>query len=590
MPRRVHTFLATIARFWAPKSARRRRRRYPRGRKFPTRLRADDPLTIRRMNGLMMNFPLTLAAIFRRAEQMFGGREIVWRAADRSVQRRSYAAFTARARRLATALERLGVQPGDRVATLGWNHGSHLEAYFGIPLAGAVLHTLNLRLHPDELAYIVGHADDRVVLVDESLLPLWEQVRPNVKVREVIVFDATKPLPAGAHDYEALVAAAPPLPERPDPDENTAAAMCYTTGTTGYPKGVVYSHRAIVLHTLGLALDACMGIRETDVMLPVVPMFHANAWGMPFTAVMVGAKIVLPGPHLDPQSIVELFERERVTITGGVPTIWLGVMQFLDANPGKYDLSRIRAMFVGGSAVPQSMIEAYEKRYGLKIFQAWGMTEMAPLGSVASYPCGMDTAPDEVKYAYRAKQGRPAPFVEIRARNEDGLVPWDGRTMGELEVRGPWIASAYYNRPDAGDRFTDDGWFKTGDIVTIDREATIQVQDRSKDLIKSGGEWISSVALECALMGHPAVAEAAVFAVRHPKWDERPVAAVVLKPGANASADELRAFLAPQFAKFWLPDAFEFIDAIPRTSAGKFKKSALRERFKDYRLVEEATR
>ena len=541
------------------------------------------------MNGLMMNFPLTLSAIFRRAEQMFGRREIVWRAADKSVERRTYADFTRRARQLATALERLGVAPGDRVATLAWNHGPHLEAYFGIPLVGAVLHTLNLRLHPDELAYIVGHADDRVVLVDETLLPLWQQVRPKVRVKDVIVFNATKPLPDGAHDYDALVAAASPLPERPDPDENAAVAMCYTTGTTGNPKGVLYSHRAIVLHSLGLALDACMGIRETDVMLPVVPMFHANAWGMPFTAIMVGAKIVLPGQHLDPQSIVELFERERVTLTGGVPTIWLGVMQFLDANPGKYDLSRIRAMFVGGSAVPQSMIEAYEKRYGLKIFQAWGMTEMAPLGSVATYPPGMEQTPDEVKFAYRAKQGRPAPFVEIRARNENGLVPWDGRTMGELEVRGPWIAGAYYNRPDAIDRFTPDGWFKTGDIVTIDESATIQVQDRSKDLIKSGGEWISSVALECALMGHPSVAEAAVFAVRHPKWDERPVAAVVLKPGAKASADELRAYLAPQFARFWLPDAFEFIDAIPRTSAGKFKKSALRERFKDYRLAEEAT-
>jgi len=541
------------------------------------------------MNGLMMPFPLTLSAIFRRAEQMFARREIVWRAADRSVQRCTYADITGRARRLAAALERLGVSPGDRVATLAWNHGPHLEAYFGIPLAGAVLHTLNLRLHPDELAYIVGHAGDRVVLVDESLLPLWEQVRPKVNVKDVIVFNATKPLPDGAHEYGALVAGASPLADRPDPDENAAVAMCYTTGTTGNPKGVLYSHRAIVLHSLGLALDACMGIRETDVMLPVVPMFHANAWGMPFTAAMVGAKIVLPGAHLDPQSIVELFERERVTVTGGVPTIWLGVLQFLDANPGKYDLSRIRAMFVGGSAVPQSMIEAYEKRYGLKIFQAWGMTEMAPLGSVATYPCGMEHAPDGVKFAYRAKQGRPAPFVEIRARNEDGLVPWDGRTMGELEVRGPWIAGAYYNRPDASDRFTADGWFKTGDIVTIDEEATIQVQDRSKDLIKSGGEWISSVALECALMGHPAVAEAAVFAVRHPKWDERPVAAVVLKPGAKASADDLRAYLAPQFAKFWLPDAYEFIDAIPRTSAGKFKKSALRERFKDYRLTEEAT-
>ena len=541
------------------------------------------------MNGLMMDFPLTVAAIFRRAQQMFRRREIVWRNADKSVARYTYGDFTARARRLATALETLGVGPGDRVATLAWNHGPHLEAYFGIPLVGAVLHTLNLRLHPDELAYIVQHAGDRTVLVDESLLPLWEQVRPKVTVKDVIVFGATKPLAAGYHRYEDLVSAAQPLPDRPDPDERAAVAMCYTTGTTGYPKGVVYSHRAIVLHTLGLALDHCMGIRETDSMLPVVPMFHANAWGMPFTAVMVGAKIVLPGSHLDPQSLVELFDRERVTITGGVPTIWMSVMQFLDANPGKYDLSAIRAMYVGGSAVPQAMIEQFERKYGLKIFQAWGMTEMAPLGTVARYGCEMEQQSDASKFAYRAKQGRPAPFVEIRARNEDGLVAWDGTTMGELEVRGPWIASAYYNRPDAADRFTDDGWFKTGDIVTIDQDATIQVQDRSKDLIKSGGEWISSVALECALMGHPAVAEAAVIGVKHPKWDERPIAAVVLKPGQSASPDELRSFLAPNFAKFWLPDAFEFIDAIPRTSAGKFKKSALRDQFKDYRVKEEAT-
>jgi len=537
------------------------------------------------MNGLMMDFPLTLNAIFRRAEQMFGSREVVWRAADKSIKRCIYADFTARARRLAQALRDLGVRPGDRVATLAWNHGPHLEAYFGIPLAGCVLHTLNLRLHPDELAYIVNHAGDRAVLVDESLLPLWDQVRPKVTVPTTIVFGATKPLAAGDLDCEQLIAAAAPLEGQADPDENDAVAMCYTTGTTGNPKGVLYSHRSIVLHTFALAIDHCMGIRETDVMLPVVPMFHANAWGMPFTAVMVGAKIVLPGPHLDPESIVDLFHRERVTITGGVPTIWMGVMAFLDANPGKYDLSAMRAMYVGGAAVPQSMIEAFEKKYGMTIYQAWGMTEMAPLGTVSRLPPGMAQESDAAKYACRAKQGRPAPFVEIRARGDESLVPWDGRTMGELEVRGPWIARAYYNRPDSADRFTDDGWFRTGDIVTIDKDANIQVQDRTKDLIKSGGEWISSVALECALMGHPAVAEAAVIPVPHPKWDERPLAAVVLKPGQKASPEELRAFLAPSFSKFWLPDAFEFVDAIPRTSAGKFKKSALRERFKDYKLA-----
>jgi Acyl-CoA synthetases (AMP-forming)/AMP-acid ligases II len=411
-------------------------------------------------------------------------------------------------------------------------------------------------------------------------------VKPKVKVPITIVVGATRTVPDGCLEYESLIEKTAPAEEMPDPDERSAAAMCYTTGTTGNPKGVLYSHRALTLHTFGLLLDQGMGLRESDTVLPVVPMFHANAWGMPFGAIMVGAKFVMPGPHLDPASVVDLFVRERVTLTGGVPTIWMGVLQYLEANPGKFDLSAIRAMYVGGSAVPRSLIEAFERGYGLRILQAWGMTELAPLGTVGHLPPSMADAPDDTKFAYRAKQGRPSPFVEIRARNEEGIVAWDGQTMGELEVRGPWIASAYYNRPDSADRFTDDGWFRTGDIATIDADGTIQIQDRSKDLIKSGGEWISSVALECALMGHPAVAEAAVIPVASAKWSERPLAAVVLKPGAAASPQELKAFLAPQFAKFWLPDDFAFIEAIPRTSAGKFKKSELRDRFKDYQAAE----
>ena len=539
------------------------------------------------MNGLMMDYPLTLSTIFRRAEQLYSRQEIVTRLPDKSWHRHTFGDFAARARRLAGALRALGVTAGDRVATLGWNHYQHLEAYFAIPLIGGVLHTLNLRLHPDELAYIVNHAADRAVIVDEHLLPLWEQVRAQANIPTAIVVGATRPVASGYLEYESLLADATPVHDENDPDERAAAAMCYTTGTTGKPKGVVYSHRSLVLHTFALALNHCMAISETDVVTPVVPMFHANAWGLPFGCVMMGAKIVMPGPNLDPASLVDLFHRERVTVTGGVPTIWIGVLQYLDANPGKYDVSSIRAMYVGGSAVPQSLIEAFEKRYGLRIIQAWGMTEMAPLGTVAQLPCALVGAQDETKFQYRAKQGRPAPFVEIRARNEDGLVPWDGRTMGELEVRGPWIASAYYHPEESSkERFTTDGWFRTGDIVTIDEAGTIQVQDRAKDLIKSGGEWISSVALECALMGHPAVAEAAVIPVSHPKWNERPLAAVVLKPGAAASPSDLRAFLAPQFPKFWLPDAFEFVPAIPRTSAGKFKKSELRLQFKDYQLTE----
>jgi fatty-acyl-CoA synthase len=551
------------------------------------------------MNGLMMDFPLTLAAIFRHAERLFPRREIVTRLPDKSLHRQTYADFTHRTRRLASALQRLGIGPGDRVATLGWNHYQHLEAYFGIPLMGGVLHTLNLRLHPDELVFIVNDADDRAVLVDRGLLPLWQHIAPHTKVRHTIVVggdgpDGSKdpslpePLPAqggsALHHYEALLRAADPLGDAADLDERSAAAMCYTTGTTGKPKGVLYSHRALVLHTLAASLANCIGINELDVVLPVVPMFHANAWGLPYSSVMVGAKLVLPGPHLDPASLVELFERERVTITAGVPTIWMSLLQLLDAEPGRRDLSSLRAMVVGGSAAPQAMIEAFEKRHGLRVVHAWGMTEMTPLGTVSHLPSDLVDAPDEVRYRQRAKQGRPSPFVEIRARNERGLVPWDGHTMGELEVRGPWIAAGYYHRDDCGDRFTDDGWFKTGDIVTIDERATVSIQDRAKDLIKSGGEWISSVALESALMGHPAVAEAAVIPIASTRWTERPLAVIVLRPGASASGDDLRTFLASLFPKFWLPDAFEFVDSIPRTSAGKFQKSALRTRFKDRQI------
>jgi fatty-acyl-CoA synthase len=540
------------------------------------------------MLGLMMDFPLTLAAILRHGERVFPRRAIVTRRADTSLHRHTYANFADRARRLAAALLRLGIRPGDRVGTLCWNHYQHLEAYFGLPLMGGVLHTLNLRLHPDELAFIVNDADDQAVLVDQTLLPLWEKVAPHTRVRHVIVVgpDGT-PLPSlwETREYELLLAGVEPLGDVPDPDEGAAAALCYTTGTTGKPKGVLYSHRALVLHTFAISLAGCFGIAEHDVVMPVVPMFHANAWGLPYAAVMQGAAIVLPGPHLDPASLVDLVERERVTITAGVPTIWMGVLQLLDASPGARDLSALRSLVVGGAAMPQAMIEAFEKRHGLRVVHAWGMTEMTPLGTASHTPHDFREAPDEVKYRQRAKQGRPSPFVEIRARNENGLVAWDGATMGELEVRGPWVAAAYYNRDDCADRFTEDRWFKTGDIVTIDEHATVSIQDRSKDLIKSGGEWISSVALESALMGHPAVAEAAVIPVASLRWSERPLATVVLKRGALVSAEDLRAFLAPHFPKFWLPDAFEFIDAIPRTSAGKFQKSALRSRFKDYQVA-----
>lgn len=531
------------------------------------------------MHGLMMDFPLTLAAIFRRAETLSPDREIVSRRPDRTLHRYRYRDFANRTRRLVRVLQNLGVRPGDRVATLAWSHSQHLETYFAAPLSGAILHTLNLRLHPDELAYVVNHAGDRVLIVDASLAPLFAQIRASVKIPTVITIGDKGPLD-GAVDYESAIAGAEPVAELPEIEERSAAVMCYTTGTTGRAKGVLYSHRSLVLHSLGICLPDVLSIGECDVVLPAVPMFHANAWGFPFACAMVGAKLVMPGPHLDPLSVLELLDAERVTIGGGVPTIWMSVLQALEACPRSYDLSALRFVLVGGSAPPISLIRALD-RHGIRVLHAWGMTETSPLGSVSRLPAAMANASEDEQYAYRSKQGRPAPFVEIQARDEKGLVPWDGKTVGELEVRGPWVVSAYYNN-EHGDRFTPDGWFKTGDIATIDERGTIGIQDRLKDVIKSGGEWISSVALENALMGHPAVAEAAVVAVAHPKWCERPLAAVVLKSGATAGADELRSFLTPHFPKFWLPDAFEFVDAIPRTAAGKFLKSALRERFKEY--------
>jgi fatty-acyl-CoA synthase len=536
------------------------------------------------MRGLMMDFPLTIPTIIRRNESFFGHKQVVTRLPDRSIVRRPYAAVIDRARRLAVALTELGIKPGDRVATLGWNTQHHLEAYLAIPSIGGVLHTLNLRLHCDDISYIVNDADDQILLADASTLPIYEQLRSRVSIRKVIVFPpAPADLGPGLLDYEALLRAADP--ERyvePRIEENDAAAMCYTSGTTGRPKGVLYSHRALMLHSLAEAARDCLGVSEQDVVLPVVPMFHVNAWGLPFTCTMVGATQVFPGPFLDPESLLALLVSERVTVTAGVPTVWMGVLQALDNNPGKYDLSRLRAIVCGGSAASPTLIRGLLERHGLSLLHAWGMTEMTPLGSVCSVPSYLQDAPFDDQLRYRAKQGVPQALVEIRARTEQGFAPWDGQTMGELEVRGPWVAASYYNAEGPDDRFTDDGWFKTGDIVTIGDRGCIELTDRAKDLVKSGGEWISTVALETALMGHPAVAEAAVIAVPHPKWDERPLAVVVLKAGQAATADDLRAFLAPNFAKWWLPDAIEFATEIPRTSVGKFKKTTLRERYRGH--------
>jgi fatty-acyl-CoA synthase len=526
------------------------------------------------VNGLMMDFQLTLPHLLRRAETLFGEKEIVTRLPDKSFHRYTYADMTRRAKQLAVALQQLGLEPGDRVATLCWNHYQHMEAYFGIPCGGFVLHTLNLRLHPGDIGYIAKHGGDRALIVDRSLVPLMDQFKGETDIEHVFVVE---------DGYEELLAGASADNwSDPELDEDTAAAMCYTSGTTGMPKGVVYSHRSTVLHTLGVAAGnpLSLGISEKDVILPVVPMFHANAWGYPYIAAMLGSKLVYPGPYLDPESLLDAFVQEGVTWTAGVPTIWMGILQLLDANPGKWDLSRMKGMLVGGSAAPRAMIAGFKQRHGMTVVHGWGMTETSPVASTAALPGEIAQADEETQFDYIAMQGMPLPFVELRVRDDEGkLLPWDGESMGELEIRGPWVAAAYYDTPEQADRWTDDGWFRTGDIVSMHPRGFVMIKDRSKDVIKSGGEWISSVELENALMAHPAVAEAAVIAIPDEKWAERPLAAVVLKEGASATADELREFLAPQFAKWWLPDRFEFISEIPKTAVGKFRKTALREQF-----------
>ncbi|MEO8700604.1 MAG: long-chain fatty acid--CoA ligase [Kofleriaceae bacterium] len=525
----------------------------------------------------MMDVPLTIDLVVDRAERWMGASEVVSRRPDKSLHRTTYKAICERARRLARALVGAGIKRGDRVATLMWNHAEHLECYFGIPLAGAVTHTLNLRLHPDEIAFIANDAGDRLLIVDDVLLPLYDKVvAAGAKFERVYVVGAHASHPS----YEELLSSAEDKTALPQLAESDVLGTCYTSGTTGKPKGVLYTHRSTILHTLVAALPDSLSLSRKDTLLPVVPMFHVNAWGLPFVAALVGARLIFPGPHLDPPSLLDLFSEERVTVAAGVPTIWLGIREAIDAAPEKWKLQPGLRMIVGGSAAPEQLIRDFD-RLGMTLLHAWGMTETSPVGLISRLPPHLAEADEDLRYKLRAKQGLPTPLIDVRVRNWQGDVPADDKTNGELLIRGPWVAARYANN-ETPDRWTKDGWFRTGDVARVDAHGFVQLTDRVADLIKSGGEWIASVEIENALMGHPAVREAAVVGVPHPKWSERPLAAIVLKPDAKTTADELREHLASRFPKFWLPDAFVFVDAIPRTSTGKFKKSELRDAYREH--------
>jgi fatty-acyl-CoA synthase len=539
------------------------------------------------MKGLMMDYPLTLTQFFERSRRVFARKQLATRVPGRPLFRYTYADLGARVERLAGGLHALGVRRGDRVGTFAWNTHHHMEAYWAVPLMGAVLHTVNFRLAPQDIAYIINHGGDSVLLVGASVWPLLEPIRKDLKtVRQFVVIRDTEDavLPDGVLEYEALLGAGQPITEWAALDERDACGMCYTSGTTGNPKGVVYTHRAVYLHSLAMANADTFALSERDVILHIVPMFHANAWCVPYGGVMVGATQIFGGPNPQVRDIVDITEAEKVTFVGAVPTIWMGVKDLCEKE-GR-DISSIRCIPIGGTAAPRSLLETYDDKFGAQMTHAWGMTEMTPLGTISRLKSYMEGWAAEDRYAVRAKQGYAVVGVDLRIVDDQGRVgAWDGKTMGEIQVRGPWITSGYYENPEAADRFTDDGWFRTGDIAVIDPEGYVQITDRAKDVIKSGGEWISSIDLENLIMSHPKVLEAAVISVPHPKWDERPLACVVPRPEHQDSLTgaDIIEFLRPQVAKFWLPDDVAMLAAIPKTSVGKFDKKVLREQFKGWR-------
>ena len=536
----------------------------------------------RPIRSTMMQVPLSLNHLLERAGHLFASNEIVSRLPDKSLRRHSYGDFYARTRKLGQALLDLGLQPGDRVATLSWNHHAHLECYFGIPAAGGVMHTLNLRLSPDEIAWIANDAKDRFLVVDDVLLPLLAQFQDQCNFEKIIVFPFSGAAVAAPFlDYEALLEQADGGAFQYAPhDEDDAVSMCYTSGTTGKPKGVVYSHRSTVLHTLVGCTADIWALRSSDVVFPVTPMFHANSWGMPYGAVMTGCKLVFPGPHLHPDDLLDLMQLEPPTLSLGVPTIWMSLIQTYEASlskePGRWTLPSGMRSLVGGAAVPEALIRAFDK-HGIWIQQGWGMTETSPLATVSYTKSEFVHADADERYRRAAMAGVPVPLVDIRMRGDDGKdAAWDGQSVGEIQVRGPFITSSYHEVPVSEEKFSADGWLRTGDVASMDSHGFVRITDRTKDLIKSGGEWISSVDLENALMGYADVAEAAVIAIPDPKWSERPLACVVPKPGKTLDYAALNAhLLASGFAKWQLPERYESIAAVPRTSTGKFYKLKL---------------
>jgi fatty-acyl-CoA synthase len=546
------------------------------------------------MNGQMMQQPLLISSLIVHAERHHAEREVVSRRVEGDIHRTTYGEIATRSRRMAKALAALGVQMGDRVATLAWNGYRHLELYYAVSGSGAVLHTINPRLHPDQIVYIADHAEDQVLFFDLTFLPLIQAVAGRCKtIRHFVAMTDRAHMPAADVAakipnllcYEDLVEAQDDRYQWPSFDENTASSLCYTSGTTGNPKGVLYSHRSTLLHTFVIALPDSLSCSASDSILPVVPMFHVNAWGLPYAACMVGAKLVFPGPGLDGKSLYELFEGEKVTVSAGVPTVWQALLAYVDANGLKF--STMRRTVIGGSACPPAMLRKFGDEYGVHVLHAWGMTEMSPVGTVCSFkPVHLGQTADQ-RYAVMAKQGRAVYGVDLKIVDEAGHeLPWGSETSGDVLVRGPWIMSQYF-RGEGGDplQYSDgQGWFPTGDVARIDADGYMQITDRSKDVIKSGGEWIGSIDLENIAMAHPAVAMAACIAAKHPKWDERPLLVVVRKPGVEVSKQELLGFFEGKIAKWWTPDDVVFVDAIPLGATGKMQKNKLREQFKDHVL------